>query len=29
MGKAVTSLIEKIFQNKVGYLFLVELKKTD
>ncbi len=29
IGKAVTSLIEKIFQNKIGYLFLVELKKND
>ena len=29
IGKAATSLIEKIFQNKIGYLFLVELKKND
>lgn len=29
IGKSATSLIEKIFQNKVGYLFLIELKKTD
>jgi len=29
LGKAANTLIEKIFQNKIGYLFLIELKKSN